>query len=63
MNPWDLIGLAGIIVVVAILLVFGRSLRGSRTPRRTRAWDDSWPVVGQPMAGLPRIPLSRRDVL
>jgi hypothetical protein len=63
MNPWDLIGLAGIIVVVAILLVFGRSLRGSSAPRRIGAWEDSWPVDGRPMAGLPRIPLSRRDVL
>jgi hypothetical protein len=63
LNPFDLIGLAGIIVVVATLLVFGRTLRGSPAPRQTAAWDDSWPVHGRPMAGLPRIPRSRRDTL
>jgi hypothetical protein len=48
LNPWDLIGLTGIIVVVGTLLVFWRSLMDQPAQQRTAAWDDRWPIGERP---------------
>ena len=63
MIPWDLIGLAGIIVVFGTLLVFWRSLMDPPAQRRTATWDERRAVGGRPAVRLPRIPLTRRDAL
>jgi hypothetical protein len=63
LNPWDLIGLTGIIVVVGALLVFWRSLMDQPAQQRTAVWDDRWPIGERPAGQLPRIPLTRRDAL
>jgi hypothetical protein len=57
LTPWDVIGLAGIIVVLGTLLVFGRSLRAA--PARAARWADPWRLDERPVTRLPRIPLRR----